>query len=97
MPKSAFAANSQARICAASVRARLTGAPPPQASYESACWSWLADDQAIAVGARYAVADAGIVRVDPFISDPDEDDATRLANAMAAENWHAAITTEMFG
>ncbi|NNG05635.1 MAG: hypothetical protein HKM95_16250 [Inquilinus sp.] len=97
MPKSAFAASSQARICAASVRARLIGAQPPRPDYECACWSWIADDQAISVGAHYVVAGGAIERTDPFISDIDEDDAARAASARAADAWYRAITSEMFG
>lgn len=97
MPKSAFAASSQARVCAASVRARLTGSPPPQPGYESACWSWIAGDQAIAVGARYVVAGAAVERVDPFISDIEESDATRARNGEEADAWYADITAQMFG
>lgn len=97
MPKSAGAANSQARHCAAVIRATLIGATPPPPDYHSACWSWTTPDRAIKVGARYAVADDHIVRADPFISDPEDDDATRARNGQEADAWYAGITAEMFG
>ena len=49
MPKSASSANSQAKVAALMVRAELTGARTPPASYITACWSLIETDDAVKV------------------------------------------------
>lgn len=54
MPKSAYAANSQAKICAASIVLGLNGDPPPSdPSYVNTCYSILAPDYGISVAGVY--------------------------------------------
>ena len=97
MPKSAYAANSQARVVADSIAAQLTDAPSYAPSYANICWSLLAPGDAVRVGARYVAQNGRIVATENFVSQPSEDDDRRRATAVEAESWYDGITTELFG
>jgi sulfide dehydrogenase [flavocytochrome c] flavoprotein subunit len=47
MPKSGFAANSQAKVCAAAIVNELGGTPMPDPSYVNTCYSLVAPDYGI--------------------------------------------------
>jgi NADPH-dependent 2,4-dienoyl-CoA reductase/sulfur reductase-like enzyme len=96
MPKSAFAANSQAKVCAMAVAAALTGSRRFEARFFNTCWSFLAVDDAVRVGASYAVVDGKIAATQNFISKTGEAADTRAATARQAIAWYAAITADMF-
>ncbi len=49
MPKSAYSANSQAKVCAASIVALLDGTPPPDPSYVNTCYSIIAPAHGVSV------------------------------------------------
>src|SRR5690606_7827816 len=53
MPKSAFAADSQARVVAQVIAAELLGAPAPEVGYRNRCWSLIDTDDSVMVGGRY--------------------------------------------
>ncbi|OYY68668.1 MAG: hypothetical protein B7Y61_20330 [Rhizobiales bacterium 35-66-30] len=97
MPKSAFAANSQAKVAAMAVRAQLTGAKAFPARYSNTCWSLIDTDDAVKVGGRYAPADGRIKEIEGFVSKTDE--SADLRKQTGAENigWYAAITADIFG
>ncbi|MGH6927317.1 MAG: FCSD flavin-binding domain-containing protein [Dongiaceae bacterium] len=96
MPKSAFAANSQAKVCAMAVAAALTGSRRFEARFFNTCWSFLAADDAVRVGASYAVVDGKIAATKQFISKTGESADTRAATARQAVAWYSAITADMF-
>lgn len=59
MPKSAYAANSQAKVCAAAIIASLDGVPVPgEPSYVNTCYSILGEDYGISVAGVYRLDDA---------------------------------------
>jgi len=97
MPKSAFAANSQAKVAAMAVRAQLTGARAFPARYANTCWSLIDTDDAVKVGGRYAPADGRIKEIEGFVSKTDE--SADLRKQTEAENvgWYSAITADIFG
>lgn len=97
MPKSAFSANSQAKVAANAVLAALTGAPDHPARYANTCWSLLGPQDGVKVGAVYAPEEGRIALIDSFLSAPDEEPATRRATFRESMDWYRAITTEMFG
>ncbi len=97
MPKSASAANSQARVCANAVRGALIGAKVFPARFSNTCWSLIATDDGVKVGATYEATDEKIAKVDGFISQPGEDADTRKATYEESEGWYAGITADMFG
>lgn len=97
MPKSAYSGNSQAKVCAMAIRAELTGAKlfPPR--LRNTCWSTLAPDDAVKVGAHYEATEDGIKTVAAFVSTPDEDAETRARSRTEADAWYDGITADIFG
>ena len=53
MPKSGFSANSQAKVCANAVRGALTGSKVFPARFSNTCWSLIASNDGVKVGATY--------------------------------------------
>jgi sulfide dehydrogenase [flavocytochrome c] flavoprotein chain len=99
MPRSASAANSQAKICAAAIAKLIAGDTPEMPTLTSSCFSLLAPDYAISqrgiyrvVGGQYNEADGGPV-VSPITASPD----ARRGEAEQASAWYSAITGEVFG
>jgi len=97
MPKSAFSANSQAKVCANAVRGDLTDSRVFPARYANTCWSLIATDDGVKVGANYTAGEDSIEVVDSFVSRTGEDAATRKATYEESEGWYAGITADMFG
>jgi sulfide dehydrogenase [flavocytochrome c] flavoprotein chain len=97
MPKSAFSANSQAKVVALSVRAALAGAQAFPPRYSNTCWSLIETDDGVKVGARYEPKDGKIAEVEPFVSKTGEDAATRKQTAEEGVGWYAGITKDIFG
>ena len=97
MPKSGFAANSQAKVAAMTIRAELTGSKAFPAKYTNTCWSLIAPDDGVKVGASYEPTPEKIASVDSFISATGEDAALRKATYEESLGWYAGITADMFG
>ena len=97
MPKSAFAASSQAKVCAMAVAALLDGSDPFEARFFNTCWSFLGPDDAVKVGASYRVVEGKIKAVEKFISKVGESAEVRERAARQAEAWYAAISADAFG
>lgn len=97
MPKSAFAANSQAKVCAMSVAAALTGSKAFHARFRNTCWSFLGKDDAVKVGASYKPTGGKIGKIDGFISEVGESSELRAETAREARAWYEAITEDIFG
>jgi NADPH-dependent 2,4-dienoyl-CoA reductase/sulfur reductase-like enzyme len=96
MPKSGFAANSQAKVCAMAIRGELTGSRVFPAKFTNTCWSLIAADDGVKVGATYEATEERIAKVDGFISETGEDAATRKATYEESVGWYSGITTDMF-
>ncbi|NND90791.1 MAG: FAD-dependent oxidoreductase, partial [Granulosicoccus sp.] len=98
MPKSAFSANSQAKVAAMTIRADLLSSRLFPAKYSNTCWSLIATDDGVKVGASYSPGEDGQIQsTSTFISQTDEDSATRKATYEESISWYSAITTDMFG
>ena len=97
MPKSGFAANSQAKVAAMTIRAELTGSKAFPAKYTNTCWSLIAPEDGVKVGASYEPTPEKIASVDSFISATGEDVALRKATYEESLGWYAGITADMFG
>ena len=96
MPKSAFSANSQAKVAAMTIRGELTGSRIFPARYMNTCWSLVDTDDAIKVGGRYEPKDGKIAEVEGFISKPGESDELRKQTQDENMSWYAGITADMF-
>ena len=97
MPKSAFSANSQAKVCANAVRGALTGSKVFPAKFSNTCWSLIDTDDGVKVGATYEATPEKIAKVDGFISQTGEDADLRKATYEESLGWYAGITSDMFG
>lgn len=97
MPKSGFSANSQAKVAAMNIRGDLTGSKVFPAKYANTCWSLIETDDGVKVGAQYVPQDGRISSTHSFISQTEEDAATRKANYEESVGWYAGITADMFG
>jgi sulfide dehydrogenase [flavocytochrome c] flavoprotein subunit len=98
MPKSGYAANSQAKVCAAAVVAALNGKKPPATSYVNTCYSIIAPDHGISVAGVYELKDGQIVSVPDSggVSPSDADARTRAIEVDFAYGWFRNITSDMF-
>ena len=97
MPKSGFSANSQAKVCAMAVRAALTGSKAFPARFRNTCWSLIATDDGVKVGASYKATDEKIAKTDGFISKTGESAEVRKATYEESLGWYAAISKDTFG
>jgi NADPH-dependent 2,4-dienoyl-CoA reductase/sulfur reductase-like enzyme len=96
MPKSAFSANSQAKVAAMVIRGELTDARTFPARYVNTCWSLVDTDDAIKVGGRYEPKDGKITATETFVSKPGESDQIRKETQAENMGWYAGITADMF-
>lgn len=96
MPKSAFSANSQAKVAAMMIRGELASARTFPARYTNTCWSLITADDCVKIGGAYEAKDGKISASSTFVSQTGE--AADLRKQMQAENmgWYAGITADMF-
>ena len=97
MPKSGFSANSQAKVCAMAVRGALTDSKVFPARFSNTCWSLIATDDGVKVGASYKATDEKIAKTDGFISKTGESAEMRKATYRESLGWYAGISKDMFG
>jgi sulfide dehydrogenase [flavocytochrome c] flavoprotein subunit len=98
MPKSAFSANNQAKVCAAAVVALLRGQPAPTPVLMNTCYSLVAPDYGISIAAVYQVVDdkIAVVQGSSGVSPLDAPNETRVLEAEYARSWYANITADVF-
>jgi NADPH-dependent 2,4-dienoyl-CoA reductase/sulfur reductase-like enzyme len=99
MPKSAFAANSQAKSCAAAVVRLVTGSAPSSPKLINTCYSLVAPDYGISVAGVYVPSGGQLADVPGAggVSPADAPRTVRAAEAVLAEAWFRTITGEVFG
>jgi hypothetical protein len=96
MPKSAFSANSQAKVVAADILADLAKKERFPARYRNTCWSLLAPDDNVKIGANYTPKDGKLDSSEGFVSQKGEAADMRKQNYQESIGWYAAITADMF-
>jgi len=98
MPKSAFAANTQAKVCAAAVAALLNDEPPSPPKLINTCYSLVAPDYGISIAGVYHPVDGqladvqGAGGISPAEAAPD----FRALEASYAAAWFRTITAQTF-
>src|SRR3982075_3195123 len=99
MPKSAFSANAQAKVCAAAVATLLKGDKPADPRLINTCYSLVAPDYGITVAGGYRPARGQIQDVEGWggVSPLNAPPSTRAAEATFANGWFSTITQEVFG
>lgn len=98
MPKSAFAASNQAKVCAAAIVALLRGEAVPTPALMNTCYSLVAPHYGISIAAVYRVVDDAIATVpgSDGISPLDASDEIRALEAEYTRSWYANITADTF-
>jgi sulfide dehydrogenase [flavocytochrome c] flavoprotein subunit len=99
MPKSGYSANSQAKVCAASIAALLNGQEPGTPSYVNTCYSIAGKDYAFSVANVYRLAEDGskIASVSGGVT-PGDASAEQFKREVAyAHSWFKNITHDIFG
>lgn len=100
MPKSGYAANSQAKVCAAAVVAKLRGNAPPVPSYVNTCYSLITPEDGISVAMVYRLDAEGYISKVPGaggLTPSDASDAMRKREVDYAYSWFKNITHDSFG
>lgn len=97
MPKSAFSANSQAKVVATHIASELLGATAYPARFRNTCWSMLTDNDSVKVGANYIAEGNKTVSKDDFVSKTEESDSLRMQTKDEAYAWYDAISEDIFG
>jgi sulfide dehydrogenase [flavocytochrome c] flavoprotein subunit len=99
MPKSAFAANAQAKVCAAAVVRLLRGEAPDVPKLINTCYSLVAPDYGISIAGVYAPNEGLLAEVKGAggVSPLDAPRAFRAREADYAAAWFRTITGEVFG
>ena len=96
MPKSAFSANSQAKVVAADILAELANKERFPARFRNTCWSLLAPDDDVKIGANYTPEAGKLAPSGSFASQRGEDAGLRKQNYEESIAWYANITADMF-
>jgi sulfide dehydrogenase [flavocytochrome c] flavoprotein subunit len=99
MPKSAFAANAQAKVCAAAIVELLAGRKPVDPILINTCYSLVAPDYGISVAGVYR-PDKGVLADIPGAGGNSPLEVVggfRGQEALYASSWFKTITTEVFG
>lgn len=97
MPKSGFAANSQAKVASNAIRGALTGSRVFPARFANTCWSLIATNDGIKVGAAYKAGEEKIEVTSKFISKTGEDADLRKQTYEESVGWYDGITKDIFG
>jgi NADPH-dependent 2,4-dienoyl-CoA reductase/sulfur reductase-like enzyme len=99
VPKSAFAANAEAKVCAVAVAALLRGETPPPMKLINTCYSLVAPDYGISIAGVYHPADGQLADVEGAggVSPIDAPADFRALEAAYAQAWFRTITAETFG
>ncbi len=98
MPKSGYAANSQAKVCAAAVVSALNGTSMEKPSYLNTCYSIVGPEFGISVAAVYELKDGAIAKVKGAggVSPKNASAEFRKREVEYAYSWFKNITNETF-
>jgi sulfide dehydrogenase [flavocytochrome c] flavoprotein subunit len=99
MPKSAFSANAQAKVCAAAVVTMLANGKPSEPRLINTCYSVVAPDYGITVAGVYKPTNGLLADIDGAggTSPLDAPADVRAQEARLADGWFNTITAEVFG
>jgi sulfide dehydrogenase [flavocytochrome c] flavoprotein chain len=99
MPKSAFAANAQGKVCAFALARLLGGSAASEPKLINTCYSLVAPDYGISVAGVYRPANGTFVEVEGSggVSPLKASREIRTLEATLANDWFSTITTEVFG
>jgi sulfide dehydrogenase [flavocytochrome c] flavoprotein subunit len=96
LPKSGYAANSEAKVCAAAIVALLNGKSPVAPSWFNTCYSLLTPTYGISVAMVYNYVDGKVAKVEGS-GGLTPKDGNFAMEAIYAESWYKNIIDDMFG
>lgn len=100
LPKSGFAANSEAKACALAIAALLNDREPSQAAFTNGCYSVVGDGYAISIVANYALSDdhSYIKKIanSGGTSPLEASDDTHAVDVQYAYSWYNNFTKDVF-
>jgi NADPH-dependent 2,4-dienoyl-CoA reductase/sulfur reductase-like enzyme len=99
MPKSAFAANVQAKLCAAQINRLLRNDSPIGTTLINTCYSLVAPDYGISVAGVYRPDTTSWLEIDGAggASELTAGAEVRALEAGYARDWYQTMTTQVFG
>jgi NADPH-dependent 2,4-dienoyl-CoA reductase/sulfur reductase-like enzyme len=99
MPKSAFAANAQAKTCAAAIIRALSGQLPIEPRLMNTCYSLVAPEYGISVAGVYRPVAGVLTDIEGAGGTSPLEASPRIRGLEAGygEAWYKAITAEAFG
>lgn len=96
MPKTAFAAHSQAVSVANDIVAKLAGKKRFPPRYRNTSWSLISTTNSVKDGASYRAGEKIVEVASQFSSKVGEDGAVRAQTFQESLDWYRTITTDMF-
>jgi sulfide dehydrogenase [flavocytochrome c] flavoprotein subunit len=99
LPKSGYAANSEAKVVAAAVVDLVNGRQPGEPSWVNTCYSLVAPDDGISVAMVYNLVDGKVAKVKGSggLTPMDSSPADRAREVSYAHSWFNNITNDIFG
>jgi sulfide dehydrogenase [flavocytochrome c] flavoprotein chain len=98
IPKSASAANAQAKACAAAVANLISGKPPDIPRLVGACYNTVAPGYAFSQSGVYQARDGRFAEIEAVITSRlDAPREVRAREAGDAQSWYKTVTVEAFG
>ena len=98
IPKSASAANAEARACAAAIANLISGKSPDVPRLNGACYNTVAPGYAFSLSGLYQPKDGQFAEIEGNVTSPvDAPREVRQREAENAEAWFKTITVDAFG
>jgi hypothetical protein len=99
MPKSAFSANAQGKVCAIQIARVLNGEAPIQTKLINVCYSLVAPHYGISVAGVYRQGGDMIESIEGAggVSPTHASEKFRRREAGYADSWFQTITEQVFG
>jgi sulfide dehydrogenase [flavocytochrome c] flavoprotein chain len=97
MPKTAFAANSQAQACAVAIAAILAGKVPAKPPLANTCYVHVAADDAWRNAAQFEPVAGRIKSLYADVSRVNDTPETRREIVRQAASWYEKFTNDLFG
>jgi len=98
IPKSASAANAEAKACAAAIASLLAGQAPDLPKLVGACYNTVAPGYAFSLSGIYQPKDGMFAEIDGVTTSPvDAPREVRAREAEVAQSWYKTITVDAFG
>jgi sulfide dehydrogenase [flavocytochrome c] flavoprotein subunit len=99
LPKSGYAANSEAKVVAAAVVDLVNGREPGEPSWVNTCYSIVAPEDGISVAMVYNLVDGKVAKVEGSggLTPMDSSPGDRAREVKYAHSWFNNITHDIFG